>query len=296
MSEANSPTPKNAADWRSLYPFKSNWLETPAGKLHYVDEGQGRAVLMLHGNPSWSFLYRDVVKALRPTARCVVPDHIGCGLSDKPQDWPYRLAGHIENVERLVSHLRLRELDLIVHDWGGAIGCGFAVRNPGLVRRIVVLNTAAFRSRHIPLRIALCKVPGLGTLLIRGFNGFAWPATFMSVTKPLAPAVKAGFLHPYGNWRDRIATLRFVQDIPLHDGHPSYKTLTEIEKGLPRLADKPLLVCWGGRDFCFNHHFLSRWRELFPAAQVREWPEAGHYALEDAGSEIIPSIAAFLGR
>lgn len=279
---------------RALYPFESHWLETPAGKLHYVDEGSGEAVIMLHGNPTWSFFYRDLIKDLSPTHRCIAPDHIGCGLSDKPQDWSYRLQDHINHVLALIEHLGLESFSLVVHDWGGAIGMGVAEALPDKVKRFVVMNTAAFRSKHIPWRIAACKVFVVGEWLVRGFNGFAWPATWMAASKPLSKDVKAGYLFPYNNWANRIATHRFVADIPLRPNHPSYDSLVRVEEGLAQFKDRPMLILWGQKDFCFNDLFLDEWRERFPEAQTKIFPEANHYVLEDAGEEARQAIAGFL--
>jgi cis-3-alkyl-4-acyloxetan-2-one decarboxylase len=163
-----------------------------------------------------------------------------------------------------------------------------------LIERIVILNTAAYRSSRIPLRIALCRIPLLGPFVIRAFNGFAWPATFMAVTRRLPALVKRGFLLPYRTWRSRTAVNAFVQDIPLRSSHPSYATLREIEENLKRFSDRRILICWGGRDFCFNQHFLARWREIYPTAEVLRIAEAGHYLLEDAPEETISTIAQFL--
>lgn len=263
--------------------------------IHCIDTGgPGRPVLLLHGNPTWSFFYRGLVAELRRDFRCVAPDHLGCGLSSKPQDWPYRLEGHMANLERVVAALGLAECDLVVHDWGGAIGMGLAGRKPEWVRRIVILNTAAFRSRHLPRRIALCRTPLLGTPLVRGLNAFAWPATFMAVTRALAPEVRQGYLWPYRTWRDRVAIDGFVRDIPLEEDHPSYDTLVEVEEGLARLRDKPMLIYWGGRDFCFTERFYRQWQKRFPAAQARWIADAGHYVLEDARGRAEREIAAFL--
>ena len=140
-------TTDRPAPWRALYPFESHWLHLPSGpRMHFLDEGQGEPILALHGNPTWSFYYRELVKGLRGTNRVVVPDHVGCGLSDKPQDYPYTLRTHIDNVEALVDRLELGPFNLVVHDWGGAIGMGLAGRRPDLVKRILFLNTAAYRS------------------------------------------------------------------------------------------------------------------------------------------------------
>jgi haloalkane dehalogenase len=286
-------------EWlQRLYPFSPQNFVTPHGAtLSYVDEGPGtdEAVLMLHGNPTWSFFYRDVIRELAPNLRCIAPDHIGMGLSDKPQDYPYTLAARIADLEALVASLRLRRVHLVVHDWGGAIGVGWAVKHPELVGKIVVLNTAAFRSPHIPARIALCRVWGLGTVLVRGLNGFAWPATWMAMNqRKLSPEEKRAYLYPYRTWADRVAVNAFVKDIPMDERHPSYGTLAAIEAGSGGLAEKPMKIIWGGADFCFNGQFLNRWQELFPKAEVVGLPEAGHYVLEDAKPESGRQVAGFL--
>ena len=278
------------------YPFQPRRLEVDGHSLAYLDEGQGPAVVMVHGNPSWSYLYRNLVSGLRGRYRCIVPDHLGCGFSDKPADYPYRLCNHVDNLERLLEALGVERCILIVHDWGGAIGMSWAGRHPERVAGVVVLNTAAFRSPRLPLRIAICRWPLLGSLLVRGLNGFARAATFMAVTQPMRPEIAAGFLAPYNNWRNRIAVHRFVEDIPMDAQHPSWKTLVGIEASLPRLQNCPMLLCWGGRDFCFNDTFFEEWRRRFPRAEAHYFPEAGHYVLEDGLADIQPLIEGFLAR
>ena len=287
---------KNDSEFEKLYPFSGKEFSVDGERMHYLDEGEGKPILMVHGNPTWSFFYRNLVRDLRQNGhRCIAPDHIGCGFSTKPQNYPYTLARHIENLDRLVAHLKLDDITLVVHDWGGAIGMGFAVRHPEKIRRIVILNTAAFLSPHIPWRINICRLPLFGPLAIRGFNGFAKPATKMATTQKggLKKEIARGFLKPYGNWHDRVANLRFVQDIPMKSSHPSYETLAAIEKELPRFRETPALICWGGKDFCFNDHFLERWRKEWPHAEVHRFENAGHYVLEDAYGEILPLISNF---
>jgi haloalkane dehalogenase len=278
------------------YPFRPRQLEIDGHRLSYLDEGQGPVVVMVHGNPSWSYLYRNLVSGLRDRYRCLVPDHLGCGFSAKPADYPYRLSNHIDNLEHLLETLGVARCILIVHDWGGAIGMGWAGRHPERVAGVVVLNTAAFRSSRIPLRISICRWPILGSLLVRGLNGFARAATFMAVTRPMRPEIAAGFLAPYDNWRHRIAVLRFVEDIPMDSDHPSWATLAAVEASLPLLQPCPMLLCWGGRDFCFNDAFFEEWRKRFPAAEAHYFSEAGHYVLEDWMAEILPLIEGFLER
>ncbi len=279
---------------RALYPFAQHRLAVPGGAINYVDEGSGPVVLMVHGNPTWSFYYRRLILALRDTHRVIVPDHMGCGLSDKPQNYPYRLMNHIDNLGLLVDHLGITEADLVVHDWGGAIGMGYAVRGQLQVRRIVVLNTAAFLSPHVPLRIAVCKIPGFGDIAIRGFNAFAGMATVIAVEKPLPDDVRAGYLLPYRNYHDRIATLRFVQDIPMHAGHPTWNVVAGIDKQLGMFRNTLMEILWGGRDWCFDDSFLQGWMQRFPHAAVTRFDDAGHYVLEDAGDVIVPRVMRFL--
>ena len=284
-------------DWlRALYPFEPKRFETGHGGMSYLDEGQGdEAVLMVHGNPTWSFYYRNVVLGLHQKVRCIVPDHLGCGLSDKPQNFDYTLGEHIKNLRALLDSLNLRKIHLIVHDWGGPIGLGTMLMKPEQLGRVVILNTAAFSDTIVPWRIRLCRVPGFGEWLVRGFNGFAWPATWMAVTQPLTRDVKRGFLYPYDNWANRIATHRFVLDIPTGQGGPSDRALAEVERMLPLLRERPVRILWGGQDFCFNYHYYNRWRVVLPGANADCIESAGHYVLEDAGQQCLHEIQVFLG-
>jgi len=288
----------NASSLGELYPFASRFLDVGGHRLHYVDEGDGEPVLMVHGNPTWSFYYRELIKALRGHHRVIACDHIGCGLSDKPSDYPYTLATHIENLGKLVDHLGLSRVSLIVHDWGGAIGFGWATRHPALFRRSIVLNTAAFLGFPIPWRIRVCGWPVIGELLVRGLNGFAKPAITMACKQKggMPPEIRKGYLLPYDSYANRIALLRFVRDIPQSRGDTSFDVLKAIEAGLARIADRRMLICWGGRDFCFNEAFLQEWTRRFPEADVHRFADAGHYVLEDAGDRIVPLVARFLAQ
>ncbi|MDR2513478.1 MAG: alpha/beta fold hydrolase [Puniceicoccales bacterium] len=279
---------------RTSYPFAPHWLHLPEGRLHYVDTGgDGDVVLLLHGNPTWSFLWRDLIRSLALQGfRCIAPDHLGMGLSDKPDRF-FRLADRIAHVEALIASLGLGHFHLGVHDWGGAIGFGVAVRQPGKIGKLLVTNTAAFHVDRIPRRIALCRKPPLGEFIVRGLNGFAWPATHMATRRRLSPTVRQGFLAPYSSWKNRAAVARFVQDIPLESDHPSRATLSAVESGLGTLRGKPMLIAWGGQDFCFDDHFFEQWTRRFPEACLRYQAKAGHYLLEDAAETLIPDIRAF---
>jgi pimeloyl-ACP methyl ester carboxylesterase len=283
--------------FRELYPFTPREFTTPRGaRMSYLDEGQGsEAVLMLHGNPTWSFYYRELVLAVKSKLRCIVPDHIGMGLSEKPEHYPYTLATRIDDVAALVKSLGLTKVHLVVHDWGGAIGFGFAAQHPELIGKLVILNTGAFPSPHIPGRIALCKAPWLGTALVRGLNGFAWPATWMAMhRRKLSAGETKGFLLPYDSWANRVAVNAFVKDIPMNPTHPNWATLTAVANGLKLFTQNPALLVWGGRDFCFNDHFYQEWRQRLPKAEAVYLPDAGHYVLADANAEVVPRVAGFL--
>lgn len=285
-------------DWlRPLYPFTPHERVTRHGaRMSYVDEGTGReAVLLLHGNPTWSFYYRDLIQELQQSIRCVAPDHVGMGLSAKPEDYPYTLAARIDDVADLVESLELERIHLVVHDWGGAIGFGLAARMPERIGRIVVFNTAAFPSVNIPRRIAVCRVKGPGTWLVRGLNGFAAPATWMAMhRRALTSEERDGYLLPYDSWSNRVAVDAFVKDIPMSPDHPSWPALLEAESGVEQMRAHPAMIVWGGRDFCFDDTFYNEWRRRLPDARAVHLADAGHYVLEDARSDVIPLVAPFL--
>ena len=249
-------------------------------------------MVMLHGNPTWSFFYRQLIPAAAQAGyHAYALDNLGCGFSDKPQEWPYHLDGHIRNLEKwLDADLHLKDITLVLHDWGGGIGMGYAVRHPENIRRIVLMNTAAFLSDDCPKRIFLGRCPLLGAFLIRGCNAFVEGAIRMAAAKRLPKEVADGYRAPYGNWHDRIATQRFVQDIPLKPTHPTWNTLKSIQERLPLLQDKPIALIWGARDFCFHTGFYDRWREIYPHARAISLPDASHYLLEDAPERVIREI------
>lgn len=295
MSSSSLPQPARDG-FAAEYPFPSHFLDLDGLRYHYVDEGRGEPLLMVHGNPTWSFAWRNLIKQLSRDHRVLAVDHIGCGFSDKPQEYPYTLAQHVANLQRFVERLGLERITLFAHDWGGAIGVGTAVRLPERFARFVLFNTAAFRSNRIPLRISACRLPIFGPLAVRGLNAFARAALSMAVEKPerMTPPVRAGYLAPYGNWSSRVAVLRFVQDIPLKPSHPSYPVLEEIEAGLPRFRESPMLLVWGERDWCFTPAFLEEFQRRFPQAETLRLPDAGHYVFEDAHERIIPRVREFL--
>lgn len=283
---------------RAHYPWKGEDLLLNTGfRLHYLDEGEGETMLMVHGNPTWSFYYRTLVKPFADNYRCVVPDHIGCGLSDKPQDWPYRLDDHIDNLCQLIEHLDLKDITLVVHDWGGAIGFGAAVRMPERFKRFVVFNTGVFMG-PIPWALKLVHMPVVGSVLVRGFNGFVRGGLISAIAdrKRMKNGVGKGYLAPYNSWRSRIATHRMVCDIPVDENHPTWDTLHAIDAGIRQFADKPVLIVWGEQDFVFTTYFRDGFMERFPDAEVHSLPECSHWIVEDAHERIVPWMSDWLSR
>lgn len=292
------PPMQSSADWRALYPFESKWLQVDGYRYHYLDEGAGVPLLMVHGNPTWSFYWRDLVLGLRDRYRVIVPDHIGCGFSDKPTRYPYTLQQHTQNLQRLVQHLDLQQTTLLAHDWGGAIGLGAAVATADRFARFVLFNTGAFPPPYFPWRIRMCRTPLLGRLAVQGFNFFARAALTMAVEHHdrMTPPVRQGLLAPYDRWANRTAIYRFVKDIPASRRHPTYAVLAELEVRLHELSGRPMMFVWGMRDWCFRPECLERFLKIFPDAEVHRLEDAGHYVVEDAHERIVPFVSDFLTR
>ncbi|MCJ7774488.1 MAG: alpha/beta fold hydrolase [Desulfobacterales bacterium] len=287
----------------SLYPFNSNYLDINGLKYHYLDQGHGEPVIMLHGNPTWSFYYRLVINALSPNYRCIVPDHIGCGLSEKPDEktYDYSLKSRINDLEHLIRHLNLdKKITLVLHDWGGMIGLVFALQHIGQIGRIIIMNTSGFLppfGEKIPIRLRIVKnFKLLSKILVQGFNLFSFSALYMASKKGLSKDVRKGLTAPYNSWENRIATLKFVHDIPLDETHKSYDLVNHVDQNLHRLSGIPLIFCWGEHDFVFDKTYLDEWKRRFPDAEFHTLPDAGHYALEDSPEVIIPLIKDFLKR
>ncbi|GAB4249829.1 MAG: alpha/beta fold hydrolase [Acidobacteriota bacterium] len=302
MAEEGSPT----SGWEErtrLLPFASHFCELDGGhRLHYLDEGRGKIALLLHGNPTWCFLWRDLVGELRTFRRVLVPDHLGCGHSDRPRpgDYDFTLEQRVRDLDQFLGAVAPGEVvDLVVHDWGGLIGFGWGVRHPGRIRSLVVLNSAAFtvpESSRLHWVLRWCRRSPIAKGAMRRWNAFLHGALWLGARKRLPAWVKRGYRAPYRRAADREAIVRFVEDIPLGPADPSYRFLRETEDLLPQLRDRPLLLCWGGRDFIFDGAFLERWRRAFPEAEVALFPEAGHYVLEDAGKAALERICKFLER
>ncbi|NIJ70115.1 alpha/beta fold hydrolase [Xanthomonas sp. 60] len=285
------------------YPSITHRLDVrPGVSMNYIDEGprDGEVVLMVHGNPSWSYYWRTLVAGLSDRYRCIVPDHIGMGLSDKPADdrYAYTLQSRVEDLDALLNHLGITgPVTLAVHDWGGMIGFGWALSHHQQVKRLVVLNTAAFpmpAAKKMPWQIALGRHWKVGEWIIRRFNAFSAGASRFGVARAMPAEVRRAYVAPYDSWDNRISTIRFMQDIPLSPADAAWPLLERAGKALPSFADRPAFIGWGLRDFVFDHHFLAGFRAALPAAQVHAFEDAGHYVLEDKHEVLVPQIRAFL--
>ena len=281
------------------YPFKQNLFKLNNGfQMQYVDYGDHDKLptIFLHGNPTWSFFYRKLILSLSDKFRCVAPDHLGCGLSDKPspQAFEYNLEGHSKNLLELVNDLGISKFNLVVHDWGGAIGLSAFREEFERINKIVLLNTAAFFSNDVPKRIRFCRIQVIGEIFVRLFNGFAWPATWMATKKGIPKAIKNGFLYPYKDWKSRVAVWKFVRDIPLEENHPTKRFLVQTEESLYKLKQIPVLACWGMRDFCFHSGYLDEWKKRLPHLESHPLNNAGHYLLEDDFENCREKITSFL--
>ena len=285
------------------YPFIPGRTEIRPGiALSYLDQGpaDGEVLVMLHGNPSWSYYWRRLVLGLQDRYRCIVPDHIGMGLSDKPSDarYCYTLQSRVDDLTTLLDTLGITgPVTLIVHDWGGMIGFGWALAHMAQVQRLVILNTAAFplpNAKEMPWQLRFGRDSALGALAIRGFNAFAAGAAKQGVKTPLPADVRSAYLAPYDSWRNRIATLRFVQDIPLSPADRAWALVEESGKRLHEFANRPSFIGWGLRDFVFDRHFLDGFTRALPNAEIHAFEDAGHYVLEDKYAVLVPAIRRFL--
>jgi haloalkane dehalogenase len=289
--------------WRALYPFQSRWFGLRGGlRMHYLDEGQGAPVVMVHGNPSWSFYWRELVKDLRADHRVIAMDHVGMGLSDKPDElrYDYTLKSRVDDLEALLDELGIKEkVTLVVHDWGGMIGLSWACRHPGRVARLVITNTAAFlppAHYGLPAPLALAR-SGLGAWLVRGLNLFCRGAVkFCAKERVMTPAVSSGYLAPYDSWENRVAVHNFVLDIPTDEEHPAYELVKWTDQHLGMLKELPVLLVWGGRDFVFTYRFYDEFQRRFPKAEAHHLKNARHYVLEDDPGAVVALTRDFLAR
>ncbi|WP_332777510.1 alpha/beta fold hydrolase [Polaromonas sp.] len=284
-------------DWidRKEYPFESRYFDVPVGKLHYVDEGAGSPIVMVHGNPTWSYLYRHLIKRLRPEYRCIAVDHIGFGLSDKPKDWTYRPQDHAGNLAALIEALALKNVTLVLQDWGGPIGLSYAVRHPENVARIVLINTWAWPVNRDLHYVGFSSFMGgpIGRMLIRRHNFFArvlLRQAFGDKAK-LSKAAHEHYIHPLVAPEDRQGCIAFPKQILA-----STPWLGQLWDKVSVLKGKPKLLVWGMKDIAFRDKELKRWEQTFPEAQAVRLNTVGHFVQEEAPDELAEAVVPFLQK
>jgi len=272
-----------------LFPFQSHVAEVGAARVHYIDEGNGPVFLGLHGNPTWSFLYRHIVHGLKDRFRCIALDYPGFGLSGAPAGYGYTIAEHARVVQGFVEQLELRDVTLMVQDWGGPIGFWVATRNPERFRAFVIGNTWAWplggdRSTEWFSKILGSDVPG--GLLVKRADIFV--NVFMRggiKRKKLTPAERAMYKRPHPTPESRVPVHVMPREIL-----SAHKLLAEVERGLDRVADKPALIAWGEKDPGFREPHRLRWEQTFPNHRTEILHGASHYIQEDAPDQIVAAI------
>lgn len=283
------------------FPFPPHYRHVNGFDMHFVDEGHGDPVVLLHGDPTWGYLWRNIIPALAKVARCIVPDHMGMGKSEVPRDpYPYRLVHHIANLEALIIDLDLSDITLAVHDWGGPVGLGFAIRHPDRIKRLVISNTwasARWPVAPFPRLIELIRSPG-GEKFVLEKNGYlerALTGTTRHAERISGPVMDA-YRAPFPTPESRVAMLCWSRDIPVTQDDPSYPEMQRIEGTLPLFANTPTLIVWGMLDPVLPDSVLDWWQDLYPHATVHRMANASHFLQEDAprrfGSHIRDFISA----
>jgi haloalkane dehalogenase len=304
-------------DWTfdGTWPYEPNWFDSPDGRMHYVDEGPrgGRPVVMVHGNPTWGYLYRNFIPPLVEAGhRAIVPDHLGFGRSAKPSDPElYRIPRHAERLDALLESLDLGGATVVPQDWGGPIGLYWATRHPERVDGLFILNTWAHGwsaerlppgkdKIPLPLPLRLFRTPGVGEVLVKGLDAFKRGFLFgqgVVHRERLTPTVKRAYRSVHQGWSERTAILVFPREIPITREGPVLAMNTEIEERLKRhFRSKPVHIMWAMKDPAFLPSYLETlWLDTFPDARATKLADAGHYLQEDAYERIVPELVAFVG-
>jgi haloalkane dehalogenase len=291
-----APSEGSRAAWvdPALYPFESRWLDLGDGRMHYLDEGAGRPVVFVHGGPSWSFLWREPIRALRSRLRCIAPDLLGFGLSEPPAGCSYRPQEQASSVAALLQRLDVRDATLVVHDWGGPIGLSFALEHPDRVRDLVLFNTWLWSVRG--------SARGELTGRLFASRPWAWLERRFSLSARfflpgvmgdpgrLAPEVHRHYLEPFRDPRSREPNVVLWREILGASGW-----LASLWERRATIAAKPALVVWGLADPAFTPADLARWREALPHARVEAFPRAGHFVQEEEPEAVVRLLAGFLG-
>jgi haloalkane dehalogenase len=283
----NSQTP----DWldKEMYPFKSNYFDLDGVKMHYVDEGSGDPIIFLHGNPGWSFEYREIIKSLSSTNRCIAPDYIGFGLSDKPEYFSYLPEDHAKNLNRLLESLDLQNVTLVVNDWGGPIGLSYALANPERIKKLVILNTWLWPVENEKHYQKFSSFMGgfLGRFLVKNFNFFAKSFLKKVYGDPdkLTPEIHRHYYMPFKERKHRKPTYIFPREII---GSTDY--LTRLWEQKDKIADIETVFIWGMKDIAFREKELNYWLDNMNNTRVIKLDSVGHFPQEEAPGVIIEEL------
>jgi len=274
------------------YPFASRYFMVNGQRLHYIDEGSGPVLLFVHGTPSWSFDFRNVIKILSRRYRCVAVDHIGFELSDKPREYDYSTRRHSHTLEQFMLEMNLEEITLVVHDFGGPIGLSAAMRMPERVSRIVALNTWLWSSAADPDFIRFSKIlksPLLPFLYLHlNFSPrFLLPQSFGE--KKISRKTLAQYTRPFPDSARRRGPLAFARSL-LND-QPWFE---ELWNQRAPIRDKPALFIWGMKDSFVKPHFLDRFRAGFSRSQAVALEACGHFPQEEAPESVARAIVEFI--
>lgn len=281
------------------FTFTPHYHDIHGFEMHFVDEGRGDPIVFVHGDPTWGYLYRTFIPTLSQHSRCIVPDHMGMGKSGTPRDlYPYRLRHHIANLEALMLRLELHNMTLVLHDWGGPVGLGFATRHPERIKRLVLMNTWAFApwpGGPFPRLIELIRSER-GEKFVLEKNGYLEPALLGTTYRPenLTKTVMSAYRAPFPTPESRLALLCWSRDIPVGAADPSYSEMKRIEQGLGHFTKTPTLLMWGMRDPVLPASVLRLWQAIYPHATTREIEDASHFVQEDAPERTVRWIEEFL--
>lgn len=277
----------------SEYPFRSNWMPFRTAQLHYVDTGEGMPVILLHGNPTWSFLYRNVIREIAPFCRAIAPDYPGFGYSGHPPGYGYTAAEHAEAILALIDHLQLDRFMLVVQDWGGPIGMSVATRRSASVAGLVICNTWSWPLDGWSVKLFSSVLGGpIGRWLILKHNFFAkrMMTAALAHSRAPSPVVCGAYTAPFPDPDSRMGTHVFPRELTA-----ARNWLVQLESALPCLKDVPAEFVWGMKDPLFRRpEFLRRWQRYFPDAPVEQLQDAGHFLQEDRPDRVAAAVLRLL--
>ncbi|MBO9703182.1 MAG: alpha/beta fold hydrolase [Sporocytophaga sp.] len=274
------------------YPFTSNYFDINGHKIHYIDEGQGETILFIHGTPSWSFDFRNVIKKLKSDFRCIAIDHIGFGLSDKPEHYDYSPQNHSKTLERFVIHKGLQKFALVMHDFGGPISLNFAIKHPEKISNIIILNSWLWSSKDNPEFIKLSKIlkSPILPLLYRYLNfspRYILPESFGDHKLP--KYLLKQYTKPFANRTQRNGTVAFARSL-LHDQN----WFQELWNKRQPIADKLTLFIWGMKDPIITPKYLDKFSSGFTNSKIIKLETCGHFPQEEQSEIVAQSIFEFL--